>query len=349
MKIAITTVQVPFVTGGAEFLVKNLKNALINHGHEAEIITLPLVEWPPHMIENCIVAARLLDLEYTAAGKIDLCIGTKFPAYCIPHPNKVIWAMHQHRTAYDLYHTKLSAMRLTPEGRALQKVINRADNQYLPEAKRIYTIAENVSKRMRKFNNIESTPLYHPCPDMDNFYCCEYEDYILMPSRINPTKRQMLALEALCLTKSNFKLYFVGKADNEVDEKEFFDFIKSRKLEDRVRCFGFVTQEEKLRLYANAKAVLFIPIDEDYGYITLEAMASSKAVITAIDSGGPLEFVQDELSGEVVEPTAIELAHAMDYLMTSKYAAIEMGRQGKRRLKEMNITWDNVVKELTKS
>ena len=169
-----------------------------------------------------------------------------------------------------------------------------------------------------------------------------------MPSRINPTKRQVLALEALALTKSNVKIYFVGKADNEFDQREFDNLIVERGLQDRVRCFGFVSHEEKLRLYANAKAVLFIPVDEDYGYITLEAMASSKAVITALDSGGPLELVQDEITGEIVEPTAAEIARAMDYIMTSKYAAIEMGRRGKKHLEDMEITWDKVVKELTR-
>ena len=347
MKIVITTVQVPFVMGGAEFHAQSLKNALIKSGHQAEIVTMPLVENPTYMVENCIAASRMFDLESSAAGKIDLCIGLKFPAYYIPHPNKIIWALHQYRAAYDLYYTDYSALRHSEPGKELRRVIYNADNTYLKEAKRIYANSQNVANRMQRYNGITSTPLYHPCPDMDKFYCCEYEDYILMPSRINPTKRQVLALEALALTKSNVKIYFVGKADNEFDQREFDNLIVERGLQDRVRCFGFVSHEEKLRLYANAKAVLFIPVDEDYGYITLEAMASSKAVITALDSGGPLELVQDEITGEIVEPTAAEIARAMDYIMTSKYAAIEMGRRGKKHLEDMEITWDKVVKELT--
>ena len=230
----------------------------------------------------------------------------------------------------------------------MRKVIFNADNQYLSEAKRIYTISNRVSKRMAQYNGISSVPLYHPCPDMSKFYCAEYENYILMPSRIGVTKRQMLALEAMCQTKSNVKLYIVGRADNVAEKEKLLTYIREKKLQDRVRYFDYVTQEEKINLYANAKAVLFIPVEEDYGYITLEAMAASKAVITALDSGGPLEFVTDEENGEVVEPTPIEIARAMDYVITSKYAAVEMGECGKKRLKEMNITWENVVKELTK-
>lgn len=348
MKIALATVQIPFVSGGAEFLTQNLKNALISNGHEVEVVSMPFIDSPIHYIENHIIASRLMDITNSWAGRIDLCIGLKFPAYYMPHPNKVIWALHQHRAAYDLFGTEYSNLKDEPQGNQARDIIYNADNTYLKEAKRIYTIADNVTKRMRKYNGIESTPLYHPCPDMEKFYCGEYEDYILMPSRINITKRQRLAIEALCLSQSNIKLYIVGKADNDVEKKKLLSFIKERKLENRIKYFDYVTQEEKLKLYANAKAVLFIPMDEDYGYITLEAMAASKAVITAKDSGGPLEFVVDGRTGYVVDSTPQELAKSIDEIANSHSGAVEMGRQARIHLDEMEITWDKVVKELTR-
>jgi glycosyltransferase involved in cell wall biosynthesis len=348
MKIVITTVQAPFIRGGAEFLADGLKKALIAHKHETEIVTIPFMDSPASLIEDHIVASRLLDMTNTWAGRVDLCIGLKFPAYYIPHPNKVNWVLHQHRAAYDLFNTEYSNLKDEPEGQRIRSIIYRSDNRYLPEAKRIYTIAQNVTNRMERYNGISSIPLYHPCPDMEQFYSGEYEDYILMPSRINLTKRQMLALEAMTYSKENIKLYLVGKADNEVEKEKILNFIRERKLQNRVKYFDYVTQEEKFRLYANARAVLFIPLDEDYGYITLEAMASSKAVITAKDSGGPLEFVEDEKGGLVVSPDPKEIAKAIDRLAASKAMAKEMGQNAKNHLSEMNITWDHVVKELTR-
>ena len=348
MKIAITTVQAPFISGGAEFLAHNLKRALVQRGHEAEIVSIPFMDNPVNLIENHIVASRLFDLNNSWAGKIDLCIGLKFPSYYIPHSNKVIWALHQHRAAYDLFNTEYSNLKDDPEGIRIRNIIYNADNLYLKEAKKIYTIANNVTKRMRQYNGLESVPLYHPCPDMEKFYCDDYKDYILMPSRINITKRQILAIEAMCLTKNNFKLYLVGKADNEYEKKRLLKLIKERKLQNRICYFDYVSQEEKLRLYANAKAVLFIPLDEDYGYITLEAMAASKAIITAKDSGGPLEFVLNGKTGFVVDPKPEAIASAMDEITRSNGLAIEMGTNAKSHLDEMEITWDKVVKELTR-
>ena len=348
MKVAITTVQAPFVSGGAEFLASNLKSALLSKGHEAEIITIPFMDSPVNLIEDHIIASRLFDLTNSWAGKIDLCIGLKFPAYYIPHSNKVIWALHQHRAAYDLFDTEYSNLKNNPEGNEMRQIVNNADNVYLKEAKRIYTIANNVSKRMERYNFIQSIPLYHPCPDMDKFYNGECEDYILMPSRINITKRQMLAIEAMSLSKTNTKLYIMGKADNEYEKRRILSYIKELKLQDKIKYFDFVTQEEKFKLYAYAKAILFIPLDEDYGYITLEAMAASKAIITTRDSGGPLEFVVDNKNGLVVDPTPEEIARAFDEFALSVAICKGMGENSKRHLKDMDITWDKVVKELTK-
>ena len=348
MRIAITTVQIPFLTGGAEMHAQNLKNELEKRGHEAEIVTMPFIDDPPHMLENQIIAARMLDVSSSWGGRIDLCIGMKFPAYYIPHPNKVIWVLHQYRQVYDLFGTEYSPFRDDEEGRELQRMIRQADQCYLREAKRLYANSQNVANRLAYYNDLPSMPLYHPCPGMDDFYRAEDEGYILMPSRINQTKRQQLAIEALRYTKSNVKLVLLGKADNDGVMAELKRAIQEYHAEKKVEFIGFVSHKEKLDLYAKARAVLFIPKDEDYGYITLEAMAASKAVITAKDSGGPLEFVTDGETGLICEPEAKALAKAMDRVTTSAALADEMGRAGKTRLAEMNISWDHVVKELTR-
>lgn len=349
MKIAITTVQIPFVQGGAELLAENLKTALISKGHEAEIVRIPFSDSPLSLVENQIVAMRLLDLNRSWGGEIDLCIGLKFPAYYIPHDNKVLWALHQHRAAYDLFGTPLSNIPDDAEGNRVRELIHAADNRYLPEAKRIYTIADNVTSRLRRFNGIGAQTLYHPCPGMQKIYPGAYGDYLLMPSRINLTKRQKLAVEALAKTKTNCALYFVGRADNPVEKENLERFVREHGLQNRVRFFDFVSEEEKHRLYAGARGVVFIPVDEDYGYITLEAMAAHKPVITCTDSGGPLEFVADGETGFVVQPNAQEIAKAMDALFASPALAPEYGEAAARRLQEMNITWDHVVEELTRT
>lgn len=348
MKIAITTTQIPFLKGGAEYHAENLKKALQLFGHEAEIVTMPFIDSPLYRIEDHIIASRMMDIEWSWGGHIDLCIGLKFPAFYMPHPNKVIWVLHQHRAAYELFNSEYGNIFNDYEGNEIRKKIKNADDEYLKEAKRLYSNSKNVAQRLIKNNKLISNVLYHPCPDMEKFFCEKYGDYILMPSRINITKRQNLALKAMLYVKTKFKLVIVGSADNMEARSKFINEICEMNLENKVEYLDYVSQEKKIELYANARAVVFIPVDEDYGYITLEAMAASKPVITAKDSGGPLEFVIDGETGIVVDPSAQSIAGAFDLFFNDSNSAERMGQAGKRRLDNMHISWENVVKELTK-
>ena len=79
-------------------------------------------------------------------------------------------------------------------------------------------------------------------------------------------------------------------------------------------------------LYAGARAVAFVPHEEDFGLVTLEAMRAGKPVITASDSGGTAELVSHGETGLVVEPTPEALAAAIDELWSNRRAAKRMGR-----------------------
>ena len=62
MKIAIATVQVPFVTGGAEILTGMLKEELLKRGHQADIVTIPFKWYPNESLLNSMMLGRLIYL-----------------------------------------------------------------------------------------------------------------------------------------------------------------------------------------------------------------------------------------------------------------------------------------------
>src|SRR5207249_2805296 len=105
-----------------------------------------------------------------------------------------------------------------------------------------------------------------------------------------------------------------GAADNPGFAGELKSLARKLRVQQRVEWLGQVSEEEKRRLYASARGVIFTPIDEDYGYVTLEGMLAAKPVITCSDSGGPLEFVQHEKTGLVVEANPESVANALDRL-----------------------------------
>jgi glycosyltransferase involved in cell wall biosynthesis len=346
MKILISTVQVPFVRGGAEILAEGLRDALRSAGHEAEIVAIPFKWYPPERIPDQILACRLLDITESTGMAVDRVIGLKFPAYFIPHPNKVLWILHQHRTAYDLWDHTLGDLIRFPNGAQIRDAIREADARLIPEAKKIFTISQNVSQRLKDYCGIDSTPLYNPPQHAEHFYCAAAEDYFFFPSRLTPPKRQALVLEALAETRRPVRVRFAGPVEHPSYAEALKTQAQKLKVHSRVEWLGSVTEEEKRRQYAYALGIIFPPVNEDYGYVTLEAMLSSKPMITCFDSGGPLEFVRSGETGLIVEATPKALAAAMDELWVDRAQSKAMGEAGRAYYDSQQICWPKVVERL---
>ncbi len=346
MRIVIATVQIPFVTGGAESHAAGLRAALLREGHETDIVTVPFNPAVPERIADQMLACRLLDLTEIHGTRVDRLIGLKFPAYLIPHPNKVVWVLHQHRAAYDLWNYPFEDLSASPGGVMVREAIRRGD-QLLNEAKAVFANSKNIANRLGHFCGINATPLYHPPPHADEFFCADRtDDYFFFPSRFSASKRQSLVLEALALTRERVKVRFAGVADSVEYGKRLRQLAAKLGVEARIEWLGQITEEQKRENYARAVAVIFPPVDEDYGYITLEAMLSSKAVVTCEDSGGPLEFVSHRKTGLVTKPTAAALAEALDELWQDRSLALKLGRAGRENYERLGLSWSEVVKKL---
>jgi len=346
MRILIATVQVPFIRGGAEIHAEGLRDALRQAGHETELLSIPFKWYPPEKIVDHILACRLLDVSEVAGTKVDLLIGLKFPAYLIPHPNKVLWILHQHRTAYELWDHALSDLVYYPNGSQVREVIEQADRKLIPEARAIFANSRNVAWRLKKFCDIDSTPLYHPPPHAEKFYSGPSEDYLFFPSRLCIPKRQALALEALSLTRNPVRIYFAGTADHPDYTGKLQSLARKLKVQKRVEWLGGVSEDGKRARYAGALGVVYPPVDEDYGYVTLEAMLAAKPVITCRDSGGPLEFVIDKQTGLITDPTPEALASAFDLVWENRKQAETWGQAGRAHYDTLDLTWDHVIKKL---
>jgi glycosyltransferase involved in cell wall biosynthesis len=346
VRVVIATTQVPFVRGGAEMLAESLAGALREAGHAAEIVSIPFKWYPQERILDHMLACRMLKLEDAGSRNVDLMIGLKFPAYLIPHPNKVMWLLHQHRTAYDAWDSPIGDLIDLPEGHAVREAIQTADDNIIPEFKAVYTLSKTVSDRLYRFNGISSTPLQHPPPGAERFGPGAYGDYVLVPSRITAAKRQLLIVEALALTRQPVRAVFMGGADAPDYEVVLHRRYRQLKLGDRVQWLGVVPEAQKLALYAGCTAVAFVPIDEDYGYVTLEAMLSHKPVMTCTDSGGPLEFVTDGQTGRVVEPEPAAIAEALDQLWADRAYAARLGEAGYDSYQARHFNWSSVVMRL---
>ncbi len=88
----------------------------------------------------------------------------------------------------------------------------------------------------------------------------------------------------------------------------------------------------------------FLPFDEDYGFVTVEAFAAGKPVVTCSDSGGPTELVTDGVTGRVVAGTAAAVAGALRDVMADPADAERMGTAARAR--GALLTWPATVARL---
>jgi len=339
-RIVVADAQVPFVEGGAALMVRRLVEQL-QRRFDATLVQVPFRPEVKGTILRQAAAWPLLDLTSAGGQSVDLLIATRFPSYLARHPRKVAWITHQHRAAYDLCGTRFSDFDHVEEDLAIRQRLIELDRAALAECRSVFTIARNTATRLRRFNDVEATPLYHPPPLAGRTHEGPFGDYVLAVTRLESVKRADLAISAMEHAPPDISLILVGDGS---ERDAVARQISEMGLASRIRWLRSAPEDELARLYAGALAVLYCPFDEDYGYVTLEAFLSGKPVITAADSGGTLEFVTHELTGLVVEPVPAALGQAIGALAANHEFAAGLGRAGRETASR--ITWDDVVERL---
>ena len=210
-RILVCEAQVPFVTGGAEYLVRSLVQRLVEHGYQTSLVSLPFKSYPKERILPHAAAWRLLDLTESNGESVDLLITTKFPTYFARHSNKVSWLIHQYRPAYELCGTEFSDFHHSELDVGLREQLITLDGQMLGESRRLFTIARNTSNRLEKFNGLASEPLYHPPRLADRLKSGVYGDYILSVGRLETIKRTDLLVKAMGWVDSPIRLVVAGE------------------------------------------------------------------------------------------------------------------------------------------
>jgi glycosyltransferase involved in cell wall biosynthesis len=339
--VLVCEAQVPFVHGGAEILVRELTAALTASGHDAEIVAVPFRDYPRDEVFAGAEAWRHLDVTAAGGRSVDMVIATKFPTYFARHPRKVLWLVHQHRAAYELCGTRFSDFEHTERDVAVRRRLVETDTRMLRECIGHFTIARTVSDRLLKYNGVRSEPLYNPPKLAQRLHGGTYGDYVLTVTRLEHVKRVDLAIEAFASVAPSVRLLIAGDGSA---RQQLAELIARRGLHDRVSLLGRVDDDALIDLYAGCLGVLFAPYQEDYGYVTLEAFLARKPVVTANDSGGTLEFVEDGVNGFVSEPTAAAIAASVNRLVADRALAAQFGEHGFGVARP--ITWDHVVERL---
>src|SRR5262245_58930879 len=210
-RVIVCEAQVPFVRGGAEYLVRTLAAELRQRGYDTELVSIPFKWDPKREILTHAAAWRLIDLTESNGEPIDLVIASKFPTYFVRHPNKVAWLLHQHRAAYELCGTEYSDFDHTERDVGLRETLARTDSELLQERHRVFTISRTTSDRLSKYNGLHYDPLHPPPPFAHRFLPGPYGDYVLFVGRMESIKRPDLAVLAMQFVDRPVPLVMVGE------------------------------------------------------------------------------------------------------------------------------------------
>ncbi|HUE88019.1 MAG TPA: glycosyltransferase [Vicinamibacterales bacterium] len=342
-RIIVATASPPFAEGGHLVMARELVRALEECGHEAALLVTPQNRFGRQ--GSAYLAAWCTDVAVAHEGrKVDQVISLRFPAYAVRHANHVVWLNHRMREYYDLwdqFSSALSAKNRIKEG-ARRAIIHRVDRHLLTRrAKRLFVISSTVQTRLRRWGGYESRVLYPP-PPRRAYRTDSYADYIFGVSRLTPLKRFDLVLRALAEPAAGHVRCVIAGDGGELDA--LMKLSRQLDVSDRVQFIGRIDDETLIRHLAECRAVVFPPFNEDYGFVTVEAFASGKAVLTCRDSGGPAELVRDGVNGLVTNPTPESLARALRAVTDDRRLAIRMGEAGAAAAARM--TWPDAVSKL---
>ena len=342
MRVLVVTSSPPFVEGGHLVIARELVRACRESGHEADLVVTPQNRFGRQ--GAAYAAAWLTDVAQAAdGGAVDQVISLRYPAFAVRHPRHTCWLNHTMREYYDLwpqFSAPLSWQNRVKES-LRRRVIQTADRHFLTNGvQRRFVISGTVQARLSR-SGIDATVLHPPAP-LRPYRCDDYGDYVFAVSRLTPLKRFDLLLDALAQPEARgMKAVIAGEGEA---RDELAARCRRLGLEERVQFVGRLDDEALLTHLARCRAVAFVPFDEDYGFVTAEAFAAGKAVVTCSDSGGPTELVTDGVSGVVCAPTAVALASGLRRVMEDRDAAERLGAAGRARV--ATLTWPDTVARL---
>lgn len=340
MKVVVMTVDSPFIRGGAEIMLEQLVCATKEIGHDVEIIRVPFSYGKDANISAGMQFFENFDFSRLDIGSPDRFISLKFPTYYAYNPLGTVWLMHQHRPFYDLWDSDVDH---SPDKVAMRNEVIAKDTMYLSKYSQVFTISQNVSKRLKRSNGIASEPIYQP-PGTEKFLrCTENLPVIFCPSRIESLKRQELLVRAMAHVKPRAVAVIAGTGGL---ASSLQALARDLNVSDRVVFTGPICDAELVRYFGLCRGVFFAPLDEDYGFVTLEAMIAAKPVITCTDSGGPLEFIRHDFNGFVVQPNEHAIAEALTRLLENPEKAAAMGRSGLEAYRSLGLSWHAIADRL---
>jgi glycosyltransferase involved in cell wall biosynthesis len=216
-----------------------------------------------------------------------------------------MFAMHDAAARFDVLHVHSPFSTLAAAVETLVPAVHTLHGSFTPDMTRLYDqVAQRAwfvaisEAQKRSHGTLRYAGVVYNGIDIARYpFTPEKEDYLLFLGRAAPEKGWRRAVETAALTGD--RLISAVKIAHPTEEEEWEAHIKPI-LPEGAEILGEIPHEEKARLLAGAKAVLFpIDWDEPFGLVMTEAMACGTPVI-ATPRGSVPEVIVDGETGWIV-------------------------------------------------
>jgi glycosyltransferase involved in cell wall biosynthesis len=308
--------QLPLRVDDEAELAERLCEALHEHGYDVELIRIPFREELGERVPEQMLALRLINLD-----NVDRAIALRFPAYLLPHSDRVVWLSQRAKASTG----------------APGASVRAAERSYLAEAARVHAASALAARELALDTGLSASVLYPPLRDPRAYRCERYGERLLLSAEDGVTPSVAVALAALSRAPSAG----LTLACPAVSAPALSALASELGVSERVELVE-QAEERPFALLASARAL--VCVERDCELLAREAFRSSKAVIALADCGGAGELVRDRDNGRVAA-TAEELSQAFEELSQDRALAERYGSAGAQ---EPQASWETVVAELTR-
>jgi glycosyltransferase involved in cell wall biosynthesis len=267
------------------------------------------------------------------------------PSHWIRNRNeRVLWYCHTPpRDVYDLYEYRLSLRKgyAKPIYAMGVRGVRAIDRYVVRRIESILANSTNTKSRIEKYYKRADAQVLGGGIDYKQYKDNGDGRYFLYPTRFSPNKRQEYAIKAFEIFKRKKKGYRLVLCGSLSKDKQFYSYyneiVKTARSVGDVQILTDVSEQRIKNLFSRATAVLYPPMNEDYGLVPLEAMASGKVPI-AVNEGGPKDTISEGKTGFLVE-SAQQMAERMLYLADHPRIAGQMSKKGIETVKK-NHSWE---------
>jgi Glycosyltransferase len=205
--------------------------------------------------------------------------------------------------------------------------MRRADFRAAQNVDLFIANSEEVKKRIKKYYHKDAV-VVHPPVDIKKFKPSQKrENFYMTLCRQIPYKRIDLVVEAATKLNINLKVFGSGP------EHEKLIAIAG----PTVQFLSGSDQKENITAYNSTKGFIF-PAEEDFGIVSVEALAGGAPVI-GYARGGTLDIVEDLETGVLFKEQALDdLVKAIKTAETINFSPFKLNNRSKRFDKSLFIT-----------